>query len=92
MQTVAMGSSVENACPRPMLDRVRKTVIDWNLEDSKGKPLPVVRGIRNEIERWVEELAAQARAWCSRVNWMRAAVLALDCAHERTEHGRIEIP
>ena len=44
-----------------MLDRVRKTVIDWNLEDSKGKPLPVVRGIRNEIERWVEELAAQAR-------------------------------
>ena len=32
-------------------------MIDWNLDDPKGKPLPEVRKIRNEIEKRVEELA-----------------------------------
>ena len=54
---ITMGCSVEKVCPRPMLDRMRKKVIDWNLEDPKGKSLPEVRRIRNEIERRVEELA-----------------------------------
>ena len=54
---VTMGCSVERVCPRPMLDRMQKKVIDWNLEDPKGKSLPEVRRIRNEIERRVEELA-----------------------------------
>ena len=54
---VTMGCSVEKVCPRPMLDRMQKKVIDWNLEDPKGKSLPEVRRIRNEIERRVEELA-----------------------------------
>jgi protein-tyrosine-phosphatase len=52
-----MGCSVEKVCPRPMLDRMQKKVIDWNLADPKGKSLPEVRKIRNEIERRVEELA-----------------------------------
>ena len=54
---VTMGCSVEKVCPRPMLERMQKKVIDWNLKDPKGKPLPEIRGIRNEIERRVEELA-----------------------------------
>jgi len=54
---VTMGCSVEKVCPRPMLERMQKKVIDWNLEDPKGKTLPEVRRIRNEIERRVEELA-----------------------------------
>jgi protein-tyrosine-phosphatase len=54
---ITMGCSVEKVCPRPVLDRMQKKVIDWNLEDPKGKPLPEVRRIRNEIERRVEELA-----------------------------------
>jgi len=54
---VTMGCSIEKVCPRPMLDRMQKKVIDWGLEDAKGKPLPEVRKIRNEIERRVEELA-----------------------------------
>ena len=59
---VTMGCSIEKVCPRPMLDRMQKKVIDWNLEDPKGKPLPEVRRIRNEIERRVEELAAKQAA------------------------------
>ena len=54
---VTMGCSVEKVCPRPMLERMNKKLVDWNLEDPKGKPLPEVRKIRNEIERRVEELA-----------------------------------
>jgi len=54
---ITMGCSVEKVCPRPMLERMNKKLIDWNLEDPKGKPLPEVRKIRNEIERRIEELA-----------------------------------
>jgi protein-tyrosine-phosphatase len=56
---VTMGCSVEKICPRPMLDKMQKKLVDWNLEDPKGKPLPEVRKIRNEIERRVEELSSQ---------------------------------
>ena len=56
---VTMGCSVEKVCPRPMLDKMQKKLIDWNLEDPKGKPLSEVRRIRNEIERRVEDLAKQ---------------------------------
>lgn len=54
---ITMGCSVEEVCPSPMLNRMQKKVVDWNLEDPKGKSLPEVRRIRNEIERKVEELA-----------------------------------
>lgn len=54
---VTMGCSIEKVCPRAMLDRMKKKVIDWGLDDPKGKPLPEVRKIRNEIERRVDELA-----------------------------------
>lgn len=54
---VTMGCSVEEVCPKPMLAQMQKKLIDWNLEDPKGKPLPEVRKIRNEIERRVENLA-----------------------------------
>jgi protein-tyrosine-phosphatase len=60
---ITMGCSVEKVCPRPMLDRMQKKVIDWNLDDPKGKPLPEVRRIRNEIERRVEELAKNQAAY-----------------------------
>ena len=58
---VTMGCSVEEVCPRPMLQRMDKKLIDWNLEDPKGKSLPEVRRIRNEIEKRVEELASGLR-------------------------------
>lgn len=54
---ITMGCSVEKVCPRPMLERMNKKLVDWHLEDPKGKPLPEVRKIRNEIERRVDELS-----------------------------------
>ncbi|HXW94797.1 MAG TPA: hypothetical protein VEJ19_03730, partial [Nitrososphaerales archaeon] len=63
---ITMGCSVEKVCPRPMLERMNKKLVDWGLDDPKGKPLPEVRKIRNEIERRVEELA-QGQEASSRV-------------------------
>jgi protein-tyrosine-phosphatase len=34
-------------------------LIDWGIEDPKGKPIEKVREIRDEIERRVSELAAE---------------------------------
>jgi arsenate reductase len=33
--------------------------VDWDLQDPAGQPLDVVRSIRDEIERRVQELAAE---------------------------------
>lgn len=49
---ITMGCSVEKFCPAPLL----KNVIDWRLEDPKGKPIEEVRKIRDEIERRVRKL------------------------------------
>ena len=52
-----MECSVEQFCPAPLV----KSVIDWNLEDPKGKPIPVIREIRDEIERKVKALLAESK-------------------------------
>lgn len=49
---VTMGCGAEDFCPATSLDKV----IDWGIEDPKGKPLEEVRKIRDEIERRVKEL------------------------------------
>jgi len=49
---IVMGCSVQGFCPAPLLN----TVIDWGIEDSKGKPLEKVREIRDEIEKRVRTL------------------------------------
>lgn len=59
---VTMGCSVEEACPRPMLAQMQKKLIDWNLEDPKGKPIERVREIRDDIERRVIELSDARKA------------------------------
>jgi arsenate reductase (thioredoxin) len=56
---VTMGCSVEELCPRPMLAKMQKKLVDWHLDDPKGKPIEQVREIRDEIERLVAQLAAQ---------------------------------
>jgi len=55
---VTMGCSVEEVCPRPMLARMQKKLVDWNLGDPKGKPIEEVRRIRDDIEHRVSELAS----------------------------------
>ncbi|MGA2461147.1 MAG: arsenate reductase ArsC [Candidatus Bathyarchaeia archaeon] len=53
---VTMGCSVEKVCPAPMIAKMQKKILDWDLEDPKGKSVQVVRQIRDEIERKVTEL------------------------------------
>lgn len=50
-RVITMGCSLEEACPAPLVDAE-----DWALDDPKGQPLPVVRGIRDEIRKRVEDL------------------------------------
>lgn len=54
---VVMGCSIEQACPRPIAMEMKKKVVDWGIEDPKGKPMEKVREIRDQIERKVRELA-----------------------------------
>ncbi len=57
---VTMGCSVEEVCPAPTIARMQKKLLDWRLEDPKGKPIEKVRQIRDEIERRVQELKDQS--------------------------------
>jgi protein-tyrosine-phosphatase len=54
---VTMGCSIEEACPKPIIAQMQKKLIEWHLEDPKGKPLEEVRKIRDEIESKVAELS-----------------------------------
>jgi arsenate reductase len=54
-RTIVMGCSVEQFCPAPLA----KNVVDWNLEDPKGKSMEKVREIRDEIERRILALLAE---------------------------------
>ena len=49
---IVMGCSAEGFCPAPLLNKV----VDWQIEDPKGKPIERVREIRDEIENRVEKL------------------------------------
>ena len=49
---IVMGCSAEGFCPAPLLNKV----VDWGIEDPKGKPIEKVREIRDEIERKVKTL------------------------------------
>jgi protein-tyrosine-phosphatase len=54
-KVVNMGCMDNNFCPTLYIPKV----IDWGLEDPKGKTIEKVREIRDEIERRVRELAAE---------------------------------
>jgi protein-tyrosine-phosphatase len=49
---IVMGCSAQGFCPAPMLNKV----VDWGIEDPKGKPIEKVREIRDEIENKVKAL------------------------------------
>ncbi len=49
---VVMGCGAQGFCPLPLL----KKVVDWEIEDPKGKPIERVRQIRDQVERRVKEL------------------------------------
>jgi len=49
---VVMGCGAQGFCPVLLLDRV----LDWKIDDPKGKPIEKVREIRDEIEKNVIKL------------------------------------
>jgi arsenate reductase len=49
---INMGCTEKNFCPTLFINKV----IDWGIEDPKGKPPEKVEEIRNEIENRVKEL------------------------------------
>ena len=53
---VTMGCSVEEVCPRPLVEQMEKKLVDWHIEDPKGKSLEEVRKIGAQIESKVMEL------------------------------------
>ena len=53
---INMGCMDRNFCPTLFISKV----IDWGIEDPKGKPIEQVRKIRDEIERRIKELATDA--------------------------------
>jgi len=52
-KSVNMGCIERAECPMLFINNV----IDWGIEDPKGKPIEKVREIRDEIERRVKEIA-----------------------------------
>lgn len=53
---VTMGCSVKEICPAPLVQRMQKKVVEWQIDDPKGKQIEAVRKIRSEIENKVMEL------------------------------------
>ena len=47
---VTMGCSVQGVCPKPMVEQMKKKLLDWHIEDPKGKPIEEVRKIASHIE------------------------------------------
>jgi arsenate reductase (thioredoxin) len=52
-KSVNMGCIERTECPLLFMNNV----IDWSIEDPKGKPIEKVREIRDEIDRRVREIA-----------------------------------
>ncbi|MGA3404279.1 MAG: arsenate reductase ArsC [Candidatus Bathyarchaeia archaeon] len=57
---VTMGCRVEDVCPKPLIVKMEKKLVDWHIDDPKGKPIEEVRKIRSEIESKVLELLKKA--------------------------------
>jgi protein-tyrosine-phosphatase len=52
-KSVNMGCIDKTECPMLFINNI----VDWRIEDPKGKPIDKVREIRDEIERRVKEIA-----------------------------------
>jgi len=53
---VTMGCRAESVCPKPLIVKLEKKLLDWHIDDPKGKPIEDVRKIRAQIEDQVIEL------------------------------------
>ena len=53
---VTMGCSVQEVCPAPLIQEMEKKLVDWHIEDPKGKSAEEVKKIASQIETKVLEL------------------------------------
>lgn len=53
---VTMGCSVQEVCPAPMVQQMEKKLVDWHIDDPKGKAPEEVGKIASQIESKVLEL------------------------------------
>ena len=53
---VTMGCSVQEVCPAPLVQQMEKKLVDWHIEDPKGKSIEEVRKIASQIENKTVEL------------------------------------
>ena len=53
VKAVNMGCIDQSECPMLFINNI----IDWEIEDPKGRPIEKVREIRNDIEKRVKEIA-----------------------------------
>ncbi|MGA2768600.1 MAG: arsenate reductase ArsC [Candidatus Bathyarchaeia archaeon] len=53
---IVMGCSAQGFCPAPLLNRV----VDWGIDDPKGKSIERVMEMRDEIEKRVKRLINEA--------------------------------
>ncbi len=59
-KVIIMGCSAEESCPAPLVSGLRKKMVDWELDDPKGKSLGEVRKIRDQIIQKVRDLALES--------------------------------
>jgi len=52
---VTMGCRVESVCPKPLIVKMEKKLLDWHIDDPKDKPIEDVRKIRAQIENQMIE-------------------------------------
>ena len=53
---VTMGCSVQEVCPALLVEHMEKKLVDWHIEDPKGKTIEEVRQIAKQIENKTVEL------------------------------------
>ena len=53
---VTMGCRAQDVCPKPLVVKMEKKLVDWQIQDPKDKLIEEVRKIRSEIETKVIEL------------------------------------
>ncbi|MGV8106394.1 MAG: arsenate reductase ArsC [Nitrososphaerota archaeon] len=59
LNIVNMGCMEKESCPTLFL----QNLLQWNIEDPKGKPIEKVREIRDEIDQRVKELVASIQTY-----------------------------
>src|SRR3989442_9516429 len=82
---VTMGCSIEEACPRPIVAQMQKKLIEWHLEDPKGKPLDGVRKIRDEIESRSQSFPSQKRFFALCLAEIPCTNLGMRCYQSTSE-------